>query len=160
MINPTNSSIGVDFERLILREYMRGFTVFKPKSPRRRVSTTTKDPMTGKGKVTWVIDPAKVVTRVKIPPEQPVMLINFKKRFYDGKNSEVVIRSNNNEDIKNFDLMDVFRFCLSDLNILYGHKIHVGAGNEYLEEGMLFQRAVERAKERNKKMREILFRIE
>ncbi|MFS7947636.1 hypothetical protein Hanom_Chr06g00550591 [Helianthus anomalus] len=32
--------------------------------------------------------------------------------------------------------MDVFMFGLSDLNVLYGNKIHVGAGNENLEEGM------------------------
>ncbi|MFS8027704.1 hypothetical protein Hanom_Chr16g01501891 [Helianthus anomalus] len=160
MINPTNSSIGAYFERLILRECVCGFTVFKPKRPRRRVSKTTKDPITGKGKVTWVIDPAKVVTRVKIPLEHPVMLTNVKKWFYDGKTGEAVIRSNNNEDIRILDPMDVFMFCLSDLNILYGHKIHVGAGNEYLEEGMLFQRAVERASERKKEMMEILGRIE
>ncbi|MFS7966948.1 hypothetical protein Hanom_Chr09g00780001 [Helianthus anomalus] len=42
------------------------------------------------------------------------------------------------EDIRIFNLMDVFMFWLSDLNILYGHNIHVGDGNEYLEEGMLF----------------------
>ncbi|MFS8027708.1 hypothetical protein Hanom_Chr16g01501931 [Helianthus anomalus] len=52
MINPTNSSIGADFERLTLRERVRGFTMFKPKRPRRRISKPTKDPITGKGKVT------------------------------------------------------------------------------------------------------------
>ncbi|MFS7969350.1 hypothetical protein Hanom_Chr09g00808171 [Helianthus anomalus] len=88
---------------------------------------------------------------MKIPPEHPVMLTNFKKWFYDGKTREAIIRSNP---------MDVFMFCLSDLNILYRHKIQVGAGNEYLEEGMLFQRAVERARERKKEMMEILVQIE
>ncbi|KAJ0530079.1 hypothetical protein HanLR1_Chr10g0363021 [Helianthus annuus] len=160
MINPTHSNIGADFERLILRECVRGFTIFKPRRPRRRVSKTTKDPITGKGKVTWVIDPAKVVTKVKIPPEHPVMLTNFKKWFYDGKTGEAVIRSTSNEDIRILDPMDVFMFCLSDLNILYGHTIHVGAGNEYKEEGMLFQRAVERARERKIEMIEILNRTE
>ncbi|MFS8019570.1 hypothetical protein Hanom_Chr15g01405301 [Helianthus anomalus] len=158
MINPTNSSIGADVERLILRECLRGFSIFKPRRPRRRILKTTIDLITGKGKVTWVIDPAKVVTRVKIPPEQPVTLTNFKKLFYDGKPGEVVIRSNDNEDIKIFDPMNVFMFCLSDLNILYGHKIHLGARNEYLEEGMLFQRAVERARKRKKAMMEIIYR--
>ncbi|MFS7935954.1 hypothetical protein Hanom_Chr05g00409671 [Helianthus anomalus] len=99
MINSTNSSIGADFDRLNLRECLRGFTVFKPRRPRRRVSKTTKDPMIGKGKVTLVIDPAKVVPRVKIPPKQPVMLTNFKKWFYDDTNGEAIIRLNNIEDI-------------------------------------------------------------
>ncbi|MFS8003933.1 hypothetical protein Hanom_Chr13g01219691 [Helianthus anomalus] len=143
MINPTYSSIRADFERLILRECNRGFTVFKPQHPRRRVLKTTKDPITGKGKVTWVIDPAKAVMRIKIPPELPVMLTNFKKWFYNRKTGEAVIRCNSNEDIRILDPIDVFMFCLSDLNILYSHKTHVGAGNEYKEEGMLFQRVVE-----------------
>ncbi|MFS8008623.1 hypothetical protein Hanom_Chr14g01274951 [Helianthus anomalus] len=88
------------------------------------------------------------------------MLTNFKNWFYDGKTGEAVSRSNNNEDIIIFDPMDVFMFCLFDLNILYGHNIHVGARNEYLEEGMPFQLAVERARERKKAMMEILYRIE
>ncbi|MFS7954514.1 hypothetical protein Hanom_Chr07g00631381 [Helianthus anomalus] len=50
-------------------------------------------------------------------------------------------------------------FGLSDLNVLYGNKIHVGAGNENLEEGMLFQRPVERAWERKREMMDILTRI-
>ncbi|MFS7977205.1 hypothetical protein Hanom_Chr10g00901361 [Helianthus anomalus] len=83
MINPTNSNIGGDFERLILRECNHLLTVFKPQRPRRRVSKTAKDPITDKGKVTWVINPANVVTRVKIHPEIPVTLTNFKKWFYD-----------------------------------------------------------------------------
>ncbi|MFS7920756.1 hypothetical protein Hanom_Chr03g00228491 [Helianthus anomalus] len=62
MINPTHSNIGEDFERLQQRECIRDFTIFKPRRPRRKVSKTTKDPITGKGKVTWVIDPAKVIT--------------------------------------------------------------------------------------------------
>ncbi|MFS8034575.1 hypothetical protein Hanom_Chr17g01582771 [Helianthus anomalus] len=86
LINPTNSSIGADFERLILRECNRGFTIFKPQGPGRRVSKTMKDLITGKGKVTLVINLAKVVRRVKIPPEIPVTLTDFKKWFYDGKN--------------------------------------------------------------------------
>ncbi|MFS7913272.1 hypothetical protein Hanom_Chr02g00139921 [Helianthus anomalus] len=81
LIDPTNNSFGADFERIILRECVRDFTVFKPIRPRRKVSKNIKDPMTGKGKVAWVIDPTKVVTRVKIPPEQLVMLTNFKKWF-------------------------------------------------------------------------------
>ncbi|MFS8002882.1 hypothetical protein Hanom_Chr13g01207301 [Helianthus anomalus] len=56
--------------------------------------------------------------------------------------------------------MDVFMFSLSDLNILYGHKIHVRDGNEYKVEGMLFQRAVERVRERKIETIEILSRIE
>ncbi|MFS7986673.1 hypothetical protein Hanom_Chr11g01013061 [Helianthus anomalus] len=91
----------------------------------------------------WVINPTKDVKRIKIPPEILVTLTNFKKWFYDGKKGEAVIRFNSNEDIHILDPMDVFMFCLFDLNVLYGHKIHVGAGNEYKEEGMLFQRAVE-----------------
>ncbi|MFS8002279.1 hypothetical protein Hanom_Chr13g01200261 [Helianthus anomalus] len=142
-INPTNKIIVADFGRLILRECVRGLTMFKPRCPKRRVTKTTKDPMTEKGKVTWMIDPTKVVTRW----------------FYDGKTREAVIRSNNNDDIRFFDPMDMFMFCLSDLNILYGHKIHVGARNEYMEERMLFQCTVERARDRKKKMMEILFRL-
>ncbi|MFS7997513.1 hypothetical protein Hanom_Chr12g01142671 [Helianthus anomalus] len=160
MINMANSRIGADFERLILRECNRGFTVFKPQRPRRRVSKTTKDPIIDKGKVTWVIDPGNVVIRVKIPLEIPVTLTNFKKWFYDGKTGEAVIRSNSNEDICILDLMDVFMFCMSDLNVLYGHKIHVSARNEYKEEGMLFQRVVERVRERKIEMMDILTTIE
>ncbi|MFS8002883.1 hypothetical protein Hanom_Chr13g01207311 [Helianthus anomalus] len=85
MINPTHRSIGVDFEILILRECMRRFTIFKSRHPRRRVSKTTKVPITRKGKVTCVIDLAKVVTKIRIPLEHPVALTNFKKSFYDGK---------------------------------------------------------------------------
>ncbi|MFS7986670.1 hypothetical protein Hanom_Chr11g01013021 [Helianthus anomalus] len=138
MINPIYNNIGADFERLILRECNRGFTVFKPQRARQRVSKTTKDPITGKGKVMCVINPTKIVKRIKIPSEIPVTLTNFKKWFYNGKTGEAVIRFNSNKDIRILDPMHVFMFCLSDLNVLYGHKIHVGAGNEYKEEGMLF----------------------
>ncbi|MFS7977430.1 hypothetical protein Hanom_Chr10g00903871 [Helianthus anomalus] len=89
-------------------------------------------------KVTWVIDLAKVVTRIKLPPEVPVSLNNFKKWFYDSQTGEAVISSNSNEDIKILHPMDVFMFGLSDLNVLYANKIHVGAGNVNLEEAMLF----------------------
>ncbi|MFS7945774.1 hypothetical protein Hanom_Chr06g00528131 [Helianthus anomalus] len=142
MLNPDNSSL---FERIIAKECKRGFELFKPKRPRRRVSKTTKDPITGKGKVTWVINPAKVVTRIKLPDEVPVCLNNFKKWFYDSHIGEAVIQSNENEDIKILDPMDVFMFGLSDLTVLNANRINVGAGNANLEEAMLFQRAAERA---------------
>ncbi|MFS7962777.1 hypothetical protein Hanom_Chr08g00730501 [Helianthus anomalus] len=134
LLNPDRSSTGADFERLIAKECNRDFDVFKLQRPRRRVSKTTEDPVTGKGKVTWVIDPAKVVTRIKLPPEVPVSLNNFKKWFYDSQTGEAVIRSNSNEDIRTLNPMDVFMFGLSDLNMLNANIIHVGAGNVNLEE--------------------------
>ncbi|MFS7966947.1 hypothetical protein Hanom_Chr09g00779991 [Helianthus anomalus] len=62
MINPTNNNNREDFERLLLHECIRGFTIFKPRRRRRRLSKTTKDPIIGKRKVMWVINPAKVIT--------------------------------------------------------------------------------------------------
>ncbi|MFS8033827.1 hypothetical protein Hanom_Chr17g01574161 [Helianthus anomalus] len=90
---------GGDFERIIAKECNKGFPTIKPQRPRRRVSRTTKDPITGKGKVTWVINPSKVVTRIKLSDDVPVCLNNFKKWFYDSHTGEAVIRSNANEDI-------------------------------------------------------------
>ncbi|MFS7926217.1 hypothetical protein Hanom_Chr04g00294441 [Helianthus anomalus] len=78
MLNPEDRSVGGDFERLIVKECNKGFPNHKPQRPRRRVSKTTKDPVTGKCKVTWVINPAKVVTRIKLPEEVPVCLNKFK----------------------------------------------------------------------------------
>ncbi|MFS7914659.1 hypothetical protein Hanom_Chr02g00156161 [Helianthus anomalus] len=138
----------------------RGFPTIKTQRPRRRVSKTTKDPITGKGKVTWVINPAKVVTRIKLPDEVPVCLNNFKKWFYDSHTGEAVIRSNENEDIKILDPMDVFMLGLSDLTVLNANRINVGAGNANLEEAMLFQRAVERAWKRKQEMLDIVDKIE
>ncbi|MFS8034527.1 hypothetical protein Hanom_Chr17g01582201 [Helianthus anomalus] len=138
MLNPDKSSISADFKRLIVKECNRGFKVFKPQYPRRRVSKMTKGPITGKGKIIGVINLAKVVTKIKLPPKILVSLNNFKKWFYDIKTREAMIRSYTNEDIRILDPMDVFMFGLSDLNVLYGNKIHVSAGNENLEEGMLF----------------------
>ncbi|MFS8003839.1 hypothetical protein Hanom_Chr13g01218601 [Helianthus anomalus] len=122
---------------------LRGMFVVKRRGgsqrPRRRVSKTKIDPVTGKGKVTWVINPAKVVTRIKLPEEVPVCLNKFKKWFYDSHTGEAVIRSTENEDIRILDPMDVFMFGLSDLTVLNASRINVGAGNTNLEEAMLFQ---------------------
>ncbi|MFS7988170.1 hypothetical protein Hanom_Chr11g01031491 [Helianthus anomalus] len=139
-----------------------GFQVFKPQRPRRRVYKTKKYPIIGKVKVTWGINPAKVVTRIKLPDEVLVCLNNFKKWFYDSHTSEAVIRSNENEDIKILDPMDVFMFGLSDLRVLNANanQINVGAGNANLEEAMLFQRAVERAWKRKRDMLNIIDKIE
>ncbi|MFS7934225.1 hypothetical protein Hanom_Chr05g00389081 [Helianthus anomalus] len=150
MLNPDRSSLGADFERIIAKECNKGFEVFKAQRPRRRVSKTTKDPITSKGKVTWVINPAKVVTRINLPAKVSVYLNNFKKWFYDSHTGEVVIRWNANEDIKILDPMDVFMFRLSDLIVLNANRINVGAGNANLEEAMLFQRAIERAWKRTR----------
>ncbi|MFS7999598.1 hypothetical protein Hanom_Chr12g01168251 [Helianthus anomalus] len=51
MLNPDDRSVGGGggFERIIAKECNKGFPNFKPQRPRRR------DPITGKGKVTWVI---------------------------------------------------------------------------------------------------------
>ncbi|MFS7930042.1 hypothetical protein Hanom_Chr04g00339501 [Helianthus anomalus] len=111
-------ALGGDFERIIAKECNKGFPTFKPQRPRRRVSKTTKDPITGKGKVTWVINPAKIFTRIKLRDEVPVCLNNFKKWFYDSFTGEAVIRSNENEDIKILDPMDVFMSGLFDLTVL------------------------------------------
>ncbi|MFS7890140.1 hypothetical protein Hanom_Chr00s000007g01615271 [Helianthus anomalus] len=124
-----------------------------------RVSKTKKGPITGKRKVTWVINPAKVVTRIKLPDEVLVCLNNFKKWFYDSHTGEAVIRSNENEDIKILDPMDVFMFELSDLTVLNANRIHFGAGNANLEKAMLFQRAVERAWKRKREMLDIIYKI-
>ncbi|MFS8008774.1 hypothetical protein Hanom_Chr14g01276851 [Helianthus anomalus] len=129
ILNPGDRSICGDFEWL--------------QCPRRRVSKTTIDPVTRKGKVTWVINPAKVVARIKLPDEVAVCLNNFKKWFYDSRTGEAVIRSNENEDIRILDLMDVFMFGFSDLTVLNASRINVGARNVNLEEAILFQRAVE-----------------
>ncbi|MFS7999599.1 hypothetical protein Hanom_Chr12g01168261 [Helianthus anomalus] len=51
---------------------------------------------------------------------------------------EAVIPSNENEDIKILDPMDVFMFGLSDLTVLNANRINVVAGNANLEEAMLF----------------------
>ncbi|MFS8022320.1 hypothetical protein Hanom_Chr16g01438101 [Helianthus anomalus] len=88
MLNPDRNSLRADFEHIIAKECNKGFVVFKPQRPRRRVSKTTRDPITDKGKVTWVINPAKVVTRIKIPAEVPVCLNKFKKLFYDSQIGE------------------------------------------------------------------------
>ncbi|MFS8003885.1 hypothetical protein Hanom_Chr13g01219101 [Helianthus anomalus] len=160
MLNPDSTIIGADFERIIAKEFNKGFQVFKPQRPRRRVSKTTRDPITGKGKVTWVINPAKVVTRIMLPSEVPVCLNNFNKSFYDSQTGEAVIRSNTNEDIKMLDPMDVFMFGLSDLNVLNANRIHVGAGNANLEEATPFQRAVERAWKIKHDMLDIIDKIE
>ncbi|MFS7925258.1 hypothetical protein Hanom_Chr04g00282521 [Helianthus anomalus] len=136
---------GTGFERLISKECNEGFPNHRPQCPRRRMAKTTRDPVTRNGKVTWVINPAKVVTRIKLPEEVSVSLNNFKKWFYDSKTCEAVIRSNENVDIRILDPMDVFMFGLSDLTVLNASHINVGAGNANLEEAMLFQRAVDRA---------------
>ncbi|MFS7929871.1 hypothetical protein Hanom_Chr04g00337471 [Helianthus anomalus] len=115
ILNPEDRSLGGDFERIISKQYNKGFLDFKPQRPGRRVSKTTKDPITGKGKVTWVINPAKVVTRIKLPEEVPVCLNKFNKWFYDSHTGEAVIRSTENEDFRILDPMDVLMFGLSDL---------------------------------------------
>ncbi|MFS7961916.1 hypothetical protein Hanom_Chr08g00720581 [Helianthus anomalus] len=143
LLNHEERGIGRDFERIIAKECNKGFPNHAPQRPRRRVSKTTINPVTGKGKVTWVINPAKVVTPIKLPEEAPVALTNFKKWFYDSKTDEAVIRSNENEDIRILDPVDVFMFGLSDLTILNANRINVGAGNANLEEAVLFSRAVE-----------------
>ncbi|MFS8022767.1 hypothetical protein Hanom_Chr16g01443341 [Helianthus anomalus] len=145
ILNPHERSIGGDFERLNAKECNKGFPNHRPQRPRRRVSKTTRDPVTGKGKVTWVINPAKIVTRIKLPEEVPVSLNDFKKWFYDSKTGEALIRSNENVDIRILDLMDIFMLGLSDLTVLNASRINVGAGNPNIEEAMLFQRVVERA---------------
>ncbi|MFS8022316.1 hypothetical protein Hanom_Chr16g01438051 [Helianthus anomalus] len=155
MLNPYRNSLWADFGRIISKECNKGFVVFKPQRPRRRVSKSTRDPITGKGKVTWVINPAKVVTRIKLPAEVPVCVNKFKKLFYDSQTGEAVIRSNTNEDIRILDPTDFFMFGLSDLNALNANRINVGAGNANLEEAMLFQRAVERAWKRKREMLDI-----
>ncbi|KAJ0827439.1 hypothetical protein HanRHA438_Chr17g0825731 [Helianthus annuus] len=106
LLNHNERGIGRDFERIIAKECNKGFQNHVPQCPRRRVSKTTIDPITGKGKVTWVINPAKVVTRIKIPEDVLVALTNFKKWFYDSQTGEAVIRSNENEDIRILDPMD------------------------------------------------------
>ena len=85
-----------------------------------------------------MINPAKVVTRIKLPEEVPVALNDFKKWFYDSRTGEAVIRSNENVDIRILDPMDVFMFGLSDLTILNASRINVGAGNANMEEAALF----------------------
>ncbi|KAM0063836.1 hypothetical protein Hdeb2414_s0003g00095581 [Helianthus debilis subsp. tardiflorus] len=145
ILNPEERGVGRDFERIIAKESNKGFPNHAPQRPRHRVSKTTIDPETGKGKVTSVINPAKVVTRIKLPEEVPVALNDFKKWFYDSRTGEAVIRSNENVGIRILDPMDVFMFGLSDLTVLNDSRIDVGAGNANLEEAALFQRAVERA---------------
>ncbi|KAJ0886964.1 hypothetical protein HanRHA438_Chr09g0385351 [Helianthus annuus] len=160
LLNPEERGIVRDFEGLIAKECNKGFPNHRPQRPRRRVSKTTIDPVTGKRKVTWVINPAKVVTRIKLPKEIPVALKDFKKWFYDSKTGDAVIRSNENVDIRILDPMDVFMFGLSDLTVLNASRINVGAGNANLEEAMLFQRAVERAWKLKREMLEMVDRIE
>ncbi|MFS7905626.1 hypothetical protein Hanom_Chr01g00049901 [Helianthus anomalus] len=145
MLNPEDRSVGGDFERIIAKECNKGFPNFKPQRPRRRVSKTTKDPITGKG---------------KLPEEVPVCLNKFKKWFYDSHTCEAVIRSTKNEDIRILDPMDVFMFGLSNLTVLNASRINVGAGNANLEEAMLFQRAVERAWKIKREMFIIVDKIE
>ncbi|MFS7977914.1 hypothetical protein Hanom_Chr10g00909591 [Helianthus anomalus] len=153
MLNPDRSNVGAGFECIIAKECNKGFQVFKLQHPRRRVSKTTRDPITGKGKVTWVINPTKVVTRIKLPSEVPFCLNNFKKWFYESQTGEAVIRSNTNEDIKILDPMDVFMFGLSGLNVLNANRIHVGAGNANLEEAMLKKQQKQRRKKKRGKRR-------
>ncbi|MFS7994293.1 hypothetical protein Hanom_Chr12g01104191 [Helianthus anomalus] len=160
ILNPEDRSIGGDFERLIAKECYKGFPNHMPQRPRRRVSKTTIDLVTGKGKVTWVINPAKVITRIKLPEEVPVSLNNFKKWFYDSKTGEAVIGSNENVDIRILDPMDVFMFGLSNLTVLNARRINVGAGNANLEEAMLFQQAVERAWKIKRDMLDVVDQIE
>ncbi|MFS7969361.1 hypothetical protein Hanom_Chr09g00808281 [Helianthus anomalus] len=109
MLNPEDRSVGGDFECIIAKEC---------------------------NKVTWVINPAKVVTRIKLPEEVPVFLNKFKKWFYDSHTGEAVIRLTKNEDIRILDPMDVFKFGLSDLTVLNASRINVGAGNANLEEAV------------------------
>ncbi|KAJ0450404.1 hypothetical protein HanHA300_Chr15g0555931 [Helianthus annuus] len=160
LLNHGDRGIGRDFERLITSECDKNFPNHAPQRPRRRVSKTSFDPVTGKGKVTWVINPAKVVTRVKLPEEIPVALKDFKKWFYDSQTGEAVIRSNDNVDIRILDPMDVFQFGLSDLTMLNASRINVGAGNANLEEAALFQRAVERAWRLKREMLDMVDKIE
>ncbi|KAJ0604370.1 hypothetical protein HanHA300_Chr02g0049031 [Helianthus annuus] len=160
LLNHGDRGIGRDFERLITKECDKNFPNHAPQRPRRRVSKTTFDPVTGKGKVTWVVNPAKVVTRVKLPEEIPVALKDFKKWFYDSQTGEAVIRSNDNVDIRILDPMDVFQFGLSDLTMLNASRINVGAGNANLEEAALFQRAVERAWKLKRDMLDMVDKIE
>ncbi|KAM0011590.1 hypothetical protein Hdeb2414_s0061g00762861 [Helianthus debilis subsp. tardiflorus] len=160
LLNHEERGIGRDFERIIEKECNKDFPNHTPQRPRRRISKTTFDPVTGKGKVTWVINPAKVVTRVKLPEEIPVALKDFKKWFYDSKTGEAVIRSNDNVDICILDPMDVFKFGLSDLTMLNVSRINVGAGNANLEEAALFQRAVERAWRLKRDMLDVVDRME
>ncbi|KAJ0450127.1 hypothetical protein HanHA300_Chr15g0552941 [Helianthus annuus] len=160
LLNHGDRGIGRDFERLITSECDKNFPNHAPQRPRRRVSKTTFDPVTGKGKVTWVVNPAKVVTRVKLPEEIPVALKDFKKWFYDSQTGEAVIRSNDNVDIRILDPMDVFQFGLSDLTMLNARRINVGAGNANLEEAALFQRAVERAWSLKREMLDMVDKIQ
>ncbi|KAJ0523901.1 hypothetical protein HanIR_Chr10g0498791 [Helianthus annuus] len=160
LLNHEDRGIGRDFERIIAKECNKGFQNHTPQRPRRRVSKTTIDPVTGKGKVTWVINPAKVVTRIKLPEEISVALKDFKKWFYDSKTGEAVIRSNDNVDIRILDPMDVFKFGLSDLTMLNASRINVGAGNANLEEAALFQRAVERAWRLKREMLDMVDKME
>ncbi|XP_022024046.1 uncharacterized protein LOC110924335 [Helianthus annuus] len=160
LLNPDERGIGRDFQRLIAKECNKGFPNHSPQRPRRRVSKTTIVPVTGKGKVTWVINPAKVVTRIKLPEEVVVALKDFKKWFYDSKTGEAVIRSNENVDIRILDPMDVFMFGLSDLTVLNASRINVGARNANLEEAMLFQRPVERAWKIKREMLDLVDKIE
>ncbi|MFS7902650.1 hypothetical protein Hanom_Chr01g00013711 [Helianthus anomalus] len=49
-LNPQDISIGGDFERLIAKECNKGFPNHMPQRPRRRVSKTTRAPVTVKRK--------------------------------------------------------------------------------------------------------------
>ncbi|MFS7929074.1 hypothetical protein Hanom_Chr04g00328291 [Helianthus anomalus] len=160
ILNPGDRSVGGDFERLIAKECNRGFPNQRTQRPRRRVSKTTIDPVTGKGKVTWVINPAKVVTRINLPDKVAICLNNFKKWFYDSHTGEAMIRSNENEDIRILDPMDLFMFGLSDLTMPNASRINDGAGNANLEEARLFQRVVERAWKLKREMLDLVDKIE